>query len=261
VALMDYTQAAKAYYYVLPGLREGFVNFCSKHNQGFLADIKKSFLLCSIVDFLFEQHIPAFDPVLAADNMKGFCDFKSDFQKGILSYVAEFGGNYELSDEQKEYIKVKIANEDHQLLQFLKPENLNQCNISKASVITDIMGLFIPLPLGTVLEAAKEIRRLEAFERANLSFILSLTILKKIANVGEVEKPVNCAVCSISPAEIEKMTEQECDDLMYSLNLCVPHMVARIDLKKRFRLYGKARLKEMKRLGDASIWAKSPMEE
>lgn len=115
--------------------------------------------------------------------------------------------------------------------------------------------------IGTVLEAAKEIRRLEAFERANLSFILSLTILKKIANVGEVEKPVNCAVCSISPAEIEKMTEQECDDLMYSLNLCVPHMVARIDLKKRFRLYGKARLKEMKRLGDASIWAKSPMEE
>jgi len=77
----------------------------------------------------------------------------------------------------------------------------------------------------------------------------------------EAEKPVNCAVCSISPAEIEKMTEQECDDLMYSLNLCVPHMVARIDLKKRFRLYGKARLKEMKRLGDASIWAKSPMEE
>lgn len=206
---------------------------------------------------MFEQHIPAFDPVKAADNMKDFSDFKSDFQKGIQSYVEEFRGNYELSDEQQEYLKGKIANEERELLQFLKPENLNQCNISKTSIITDIMGLFVPLPLGTVLEATKEIRRLEAFERANLGFILSLIILKKISNVGDFEKPVNCPICAISPAEIEKMTEEECDELMYSSELCTAHMIARLDLKKRFHLYGKARLREMKRLGEASIWAKS----
>ncbi len=114
----------------------------------------------------------------------------------------------------------------------------------------------MPLPLGTLIELSKEIKRLEAFENAHLNFILALTILKKIGNVGQVEGPTSCAVCDISPAEIENMTEEECEKIMYSQNLCMKHGVARLDLKKRFRLNGKARLRAMKKLGDASVFMK-----
>jgi len=87
-----------------------------------------------------------------------------------------------------------------------------------------------------------------------LDFVLSLVILKKMTNVGKVERTIDCAVCAISLAEIENMTEEECNDVMYNRELCIEHMVARLDLRKRFRLYGKNRLRAMKRLGDSSIW-------
>jgi hypothetical protein len=113
------------------------------------------------------------------------------------------------------------------------------------------------LPLGTLIDIGKEIRKVRAFKKANLDFILSLTILKKMSNVGKTVRSINCAICAISPAEIEKMTEAQCDEIMYKRELCVEHMVARLDLKKRFGLYGKNRLREMKRLGDSSIWMAS----
>lgn len=254
MALFEYTKSVNGYLYVLPGLREGFVNFCLKNKPLYLNDMKRSFLLCSIVDFLFEQQIPAFDPVKSAKDLEQFKEFKQDFQKGIASYMERFAGSYELSDEQKNYLKESIANDERRLLEFLQPENLKQCNISKVSVLSDALGLFLPLPIGTFIEIGKEVKRVEAFENANLGFILSLTILKKLANVGEIERAISCSVCAISPAEIETMTDEQCDKIIYSDNLCLAHMIARLDLKKRFHLRGKNRLREMKRLGDASIW-------
>lgn len=254
MALFEYTKSINGYFYVLPGLREGFIDFCLKNKPDFLSEMKKSFLLCSIIDYLFEQEIPAFDPIQSATNLEQFIDFKEDFRKGILSYAEKFAGSYELSDEQRNYLTETLANDEQRLLEFMQPENLKECNISKASILSDAVGLFLPLPIGTLIEIGKEIRRVESFENANLSFILSLTILKKITNVGKIERSINCAVCAISPAEIEKMTDEESDKIMYSADLCFAHLIARLDLKKRFHLYGKDRLREMKRLGDASIW-------
>jgi len=254
MALLEFTKKAGGYFYVLPGLREPFVNFCSSYKTDFLAEMKMSSLACNIIDFLFEQQIPAFDPIKSAPTLNLFTDFKEDFQKGILSYANKFRGSYELSDEQKNYIKETLAVDEQRLLEFMQPENLRQFNISKLSLLGDALGLFVPLPLGTLIEVGKEIRRVRAFENANLNFILSLAVLKKITNVGEVERPSNCAVCNVSPAEIENMTDEQCDKIMYSDELCIKHMVAILDLKKRFGLYGKNRLREMKRLGDLSVW-------
>lgn len=254
MALLEYTKSINGYFNVLPGLREGFINFCLKNKPAFLNRMKESFLLCSIIDFLFEQQIPAFDPLKSATNLDQFIDFKQDFQKGITSLMEQFAGSYELSDDQKNYLKETLARDEQRLLEFVQPENLRQCNISKLSLIADAVGLLVPLPLGTMVELGKEVRRVRAFEDANLNFILSLIILKKIANVGKIERSINCSVCAISPAEIENMPDEQCDKIMYSDNLCMAHLIARLDLKKRFHLYGKDRLREMKRLGEASIW-------
>jgi hypothetical protein len=252
--LLDYAKKNASYFYVLPGLREGFINFCLKYELDYLPRIKESFLLCSIIEFLFEEEIPAFDPVQSEEILKKYVDYKGDLQKGILIYLKKFEGSYALSKEQQNYLKETLANDEQRLLDFLQPENLKKYKISKLGILSEGVSFFVPLPLGTLIDIGKEVKKVRDFKKANLDFILSLTILKKMTNVGKVERSVNCAVCAISPAEIEKMTNAECDEIMYNRELCMEHMVARLDLKKRFRLYGKERLREMKRLGDSSIW-------
>jgi len=259
-ALLDYAKRIGGYFYVLPGLREGFISFCLKYESDYLPTMKESFLLCSIIEFLFEEEIPAFDPIQSKEVLKEFTDYKEDFQKGILVYLEKFKGGYELSDEQKNYLKENLAKDEKRLLDFLQPENLKKYNISKLSILSEGVSLFVPLPLGLLIDIGREIKKVKDFKKANLDFILSLTILKKMTNVGKIERSINCAVCAISPAEIEKMTDDECNDIMYNHELCIEHMVARLDLKKRFGLYGKDRLREMKRLGVSSIWM-NPEEE
>lgn len=253
-ALLDVAKEKSCYLYVLPGLREGFIKFCLKYEPDYLPQIKESFLLSSILEYIFEEEIPAFDPVKSKEVSKKFTDYKEDFQKGILDYLNKFKGSYTLSEEQKKYLKENLANDEKRLLDFLQPENLRKYNISALDILSEGVSLFVPLPLGLLIDVGSEIKKVRDFRKANLDFILSLVILKKMTNVGKIERTIDCAVCAISLAEIENMTEEECNAVMYNRELCIEHIVARLDLKKRFRLYGKNRLRAMKKLGDSSIW-------
>jgi len=253
-ALIDIAKENSYYLYVLPGLREGFIKFCLKHEPDYLPLMKESFLLFNVLEYIFEEEIPAFDPFESQEVLREFVEYKEDFQKGIVYYVDKFKGSYMLSEEQKRYLKENLANDEKRLLDFLQPGKLRKYNISKLDLLTEGVSLFVPLPVGILVDLGREIKEVRDFRRANLDFVLSLVILKKMTNVGKIERTINCAVCAISPVEIENMTEDECNDVMYNRELCIEHMVARLDLKKRFRLYGKNRLREMKRLGDSSIW-------
>jgi hypothetical protein len=253
-ALLAIAKENSYYLYVLPGLREGFIKFCLKYEPDYLPQIKESFLLSSILEHIFEEEIPAFDPVKSKEVLKEFADYREDFQKGILNYLNKFKGSYTVSEEQKKHLKENLANDEKRLLDFLQPENLRKYNISKLDVLIEGVSLFVPLPLGMLIDVGREIKEVRDFRKANLDLVLSLVILKKMTNVGKIERTIDCAVCAISPAEIENMTEEECNDVMYNRELCIEHMVARLDLRKRFRLYGKNRLRAMKRLGDSSIW-------
>jgi hypothetical protein len=259
-SLLDIARKKHCYFYTFPGHRDGFINFCLKHQPECLPIIKESFLLCNIIEFIFEQEIPAFDPIESEKLIGGFAEYKTDFQKGILSFLEKFKDGYALSDDQRRYIQEKTAGEERRLLDFLKPENLRKYNISKLDVAGDVIGggvsliIPIPLPIGTLLSLGREIKQVEDFKKADLDFILSLTTLKKITNVGKPEEAPYCVVCNLSPSEIEEMTEDECVKILYGKELCVKHMVGRLDLRKRFRLWGKDLLREMKRLGDSSVF-------
>jgi len=253
-ALLDIAKKKSCYLYMLRGIRERFINFCLKYEPEYLPLIKESFLLCDILEYIFEQEIPAFDPIKSKEVLTQFVDYKEDFQNGILDYLNQFKGSYSLSDDQKKYIKENLANDEKRLLDFLQPENLKKYNISKLDLLGEGVSLFIPLPVGTLIDIGREIKKVRDFKKANLNFILSLVILKKVTNVGKIERTINCAVCAVSPAEIENMSEEECFDLMYRSELCGEHMVARIDLRKRFGLHGKRLLTQMKRLGVSSIF-------
>jgi len=158
-----------------------------------------------------------------------------------------------------------MAEDERRLLTFLKPENLKKFDLSAGALLDESISnamelagssLLSAIPIGPLLEIFKELRELNEFKNANLDFILSLTILKKIANTGKIVKPPNCAVCNIFPFEIDQMSDEECNRLVNENELCLDHIVGRLDLRKRFRLTGKPLLKAMKELGNKSVFIK-----
>ena len=66
---------------MLPGLRQGFLKFCLKYEPDYLPLMKESFLLSTILENLFEEEIPSFDPIKSKDNLHKFIGYKQDFQK------------------------------------------------------------------------------------------------------------------------------------------------------------------------------------
>lgn len=255
-ALLDLANKKAYYLYEFPGMREDFIEFCLKYQPNYIKMIKESFLILSILEYIFDQEIPAFDPIQAKDVMPLFWDHKKDFQKGILAYANQFRGSYSISSEQAAYLKESLAEQEKRLIDFLQPENLKKYKIPKLDLLVEGISLLssVHVPIGVIINLVREIVKVEAFKEAKLDFILSLFLLKKMANLGKTERTLNCAVCSISIAEIEKLSEKECFDILYNRELCIEHMVGRIDLRKRFRLYGKDLLRALKRLGDSSVF-------
>lgn len=247
-ALLAYAKERACYLYVPSRMRESFIEFCVKYEPDYLQAIKEGFLICSILEYVFNNEIPAFDPVLAQDALKHFKYYRQDFQSGILSYLAQFKGHYVLSRDQERYIREYLAREEKKLLDLLKPENLRKFDSS--GTIRDFLLGLLPYPLDTIHDIVKEIREMRDFKNANLDFILSLTLLKQLSNIKELTDVDECTVCALSLAEIEKMSEKESDEVIHSHKLCTEHIVAYLNLRKLFGLFGKQLLKEMKRLDD-----------
>lgn len=244
--ILRYAQENNYYFYSFPGHREGFLRFCSEYEPDYLEMMKKSFLLNSILEFIFDAEIPSFDPESSKELLKNFTSFKQDFQQGILQFVDNFSGNYRLSEEQKNYIKLKIATDEQQLLEFLKPENLRKY-ISKAEIGTEVVS-YISAPIGILIKIGGKIKTIVDFKNKNLNFILSLFTLKKISNLLAPTELPECVVCSLSMTEIENMSEKNCEEMLLdsSTKMCVEHMVAYLDLRKRYNLWGKPLLDAMK---------------
>lgn len=268
-SILDYCYDNKFFFYVLPGIREKFLKFCFKYHPNYFEMLKKSLLLCSLIEYIFDEYIPAFDVIRPKESLHLFSDYKIDFQNGIMKFLDIFKGGYILSEPQTIYVKDFIAHDERRLYEFLKPENLNKFNLSPIELAGEGLSIGIDLlkniilssvPIGVLINIFKEIKEIRDFKKEKLGFILSLTILKQITNIGPIESIPNCVVCNISDPEIEKMSEEKCMKLIYEEELCWEHMLARLDLRKRFRLWGKKLLKMMKELGDSSVLIDVPSE-
>lgn len=239
-----------AHFYMLPRFREGFLAFCRKYQPHYLDLMKQSFLCFEILELIFEEQISSFNPELTLEQVKQFAPFKKDFQDGVFCLLNDLSGSYHLSQEQKTYIRKKLTMEEQQLLQFLKPENLRKFNISKADVATEIVSLAVPvpLPLGILVNVAREIKEIRDFKKRNLSFSLSICLLKKLASASVPLTIPKCIICSLSEVEIENMSEKECDKIALSREFCERHIVAYLNIRKMYSLMGKDLLLLMKKL-------------
>lgn len=242
----------KSHFYVLPHLRDGFLRFCSKYQPDYISAMKESFLCFDILDLIFDEQISTFDPEATKDRIKHLEPFKDDFKTGIFSLASDLSGSYKLSDAQKSYVRKRLAIEEQKLLEFLKPENLRKIDVSLTDVLTEIvsMGLSIAqvpaIPLGILVNIAKELKTVHDFSNKQLDFILSIYILKKIASVPmDLEVP-RCILCALSKGEIENLPESECHKIALSGEFCERHLFVYLDIRKKAGLFGKRLLLAIK---------------
>jgi len=45
-------------------------------------------MLFSVLECVFEEEIPAFDPIQSKKTLPDFSDYKEDFQNGLLKYLS-----------------------------------------------------------------------------------------------------------------------------------------------------------------------------
>jgi hypothetical protein len=253
-ALLAFAKQRSCYLYVSPGQREAFIEFCVNYEPDYLPIMKEGFLLCGIIEYIFDNEISAFDPTGAQQALTHFANYKQDFQSGILEYLGQLQGHYMLSRNQERFIKERIARDEKELLDFLRPENLKKYNLPEVAIKFLLGVLPIPIPVDEIYDFSKKVKEVRDFKKANLDFMLSLTILKQLSNIKEIEPVTKCPICALSPAEIEDMSEEQCHKIIMSRQFCLEHIVGRLDLRKRFGLHGKKLLKEMKRWGDQSVF-------
>jgi hypothetical protein len=242
----------KGHFYTLPGFREGFLAFCKKHKPDYLDLMKQSFLCFEVLELIFDEQLSSFNPEITLEQMKEFTPLKTDFQNGIFNLLSDLSGSYRLSEEQKNYIRKKLAVEEQQLLQFLKPENLSKLNVSKVDVATEIasMAMPIPLPIGILVSVAQEIREIHEFKKKKLNFVLSIYVLKKLASAPATLEVPKCKICALSKGEIEAMSEEECHKIALSREFCERHIIAYLDIRKMYSLMGKDLLLMMKEIDE-----------
>jgi len=249
-----YAKKEKLAVIVSPRHFDGFIDFCLGVEPDFLPALKHSFLINEICMFIFNEYLQSAD-VRNESVFSLFQPFKRDFQDGIMAFSKEFTGSYSLNQEQKEYIKRQIAERERRVLDYLAPKNLKKMlNVD----ITKIVGTAgdtaltvataYPIPLGIFIDICKKLYTYQKFKSEGLNFALSIIILRQLFNIRKPEVPSKCILCAISDSEIRNLPDDDkrIEEIVSGAS-CELHVVAYLDLRKKYQLMGKQLLLAMKR--------------
>lgn len=233
---------------------DGFINFCLSVEPEFLPTLKHSFLVNDICRYIFFECLQCADA--RTEKAFAFFDaFKKDFQSGVIEFADKFSGSYCLNEEQTKYIKQKIAEEERRVLGYLQPESLKKLlNISLVDLATEAgetaigMALLLPVPLGLFVDVCKQLYKHSKFKSENLNFALSIVVLKQLFNIRKPEAPSKCEVCAITESEIDSIPkgDKRIEEIIFGTR-CELHMIACLDIRKKYSLMGKDLLVAMKR--------------
>ncbi len=263
LGLLQYANTENLYFFVdrEPENIEKLIEITNDYLPSYLPKLKESLLIQDILGFIISEEIAPYVTRIDAEKLKEsakiLTEFKHYFQEGILEITKTLRGQYFLNDDNKRWIKQYIVQKEAALLELLKPENLRKLKLD--SLVIDIISA-IPKPIpadsplgiiGIIIELARYLRAKDLLKDKGIAFVLSLMVVKKVIGyVISKIKPTNCVICALSIEEIKRMSKGEAEEVIKELfkngQICINHMVAYLDIRKKYRYTGKKLLLAMK---------------
>jgi len=268
LGLLRYANKSNSYFFTCNDAEkiEKLIEISRTYLPSYLPMLKESLLIQDILNFIISDKIVPYMVQIKSDIItkltKIIAEFKRDFQEGILELAKALKGQYFLNQENKTWIKQFITQKEIKLLNVLTPENLRKFKwptsqdiislvISTTPIASHPILNILSLSVGAFIEAARYLRARGVLKDKGVAFVLSIMVIKKLMEsfLAELE-PVNCVVCALSKKEIEQMSEREAEDVIRESflpgRLCVDHMVAYLDIRKKYKYTGKKLLLMMK---------------
>jgi hypothetical protein len=229
------------FFIVIPYYHENFIDFCSKVEPSFIEKLKKSFLYYNIFDFVQREYFsnmnfPDFDEIIKIETLL------KDFRNGLFQFTDQFKGSYTLNEEQKLFIKQKLSSEEQKILSLINLEKLRQISIKEFG--SDLIDLVVsiaspvPIPVGMVIDFFKRVYEIQEFRKKNLDFAYSFFVLRRILNKKIPSTPILCLICSKTFDELKNLSNEEVEATIKS-PMCIRHMVAYLNARKPYGLFGK----------------------
>lgn len=247
---------------VIASERDEYIYIMEKEIPGSAKLLKKSFLMLDILDFILKNYLCNTENRLNDLILNDLANFKKSnlcksFQKGILLILEKYHSNYYLTESIKKDLNDSILSQQNELL--------NRTNLSKlktfdfSAIIEDGAGIastiLLPImPIGTLKEIYNYFKNKKDFKNNDFYlFILSLFYIQKVMNKfsSKNNDDINCPICKLTVAEIDKLSEEECHKILLEPNhgFCINHIISYLNNRKIKRLVGKKLLIFMKENG------------
>lgn len=111
----------------------------------------------------------------------------------------------------------------------------------------------IPVPLSTMAEIYRWIKSRNILKTPQMELGWATLMIKKLIPYLEtINAPNNCIICSMTLREIQNLSNTEAEEIIKRIMnnsekfLCENHMIAWLDIRKRYALTGKELLIAMK---------------
>lgn len=199
--------------------------------------LKRSRLEWSILNHILDRYIPAFGP---PDERipKRIGKFVDAFRNGIRALASETQ-LYEATPELASRIDAQISRRIMRLDRLLSTERLGRIAPGTRDLareaISFAVGEVIPLS-GPLISAMERALAARTVRRENLSFVIGLSVLRRLLTNPPPEEP-ECPVCQLTIPEIEQMPTSSITD--HFQNLCTQHTVAFLNCRKFHGLIGR----------------------
>lgn len=190
-------------------------------------DMSKAFL---------KHFIPSLE-IQSFEQYEKFLKSRESGMKIMQEMVEEFStniGSYNIRENEISKIHDYIVKSEQELVTI---QNRSGTFSFGSDVITDIAGLMFTLPIGAIKTKLMDILESHEIKSRNLGWVVYGHSLKYFQK--SQPKHGQCKLCNISIAELDNITEEEVNDILFKApNLCLGHMIVYKNVRAFHRCYG-----------------------
>lgn len=232
-------------------MSELLICFVSSLDSGKVTILKDNLKIWSIGKTFLKHCIPSFEIKTYAQYEK-FIEVRKYgikiFQTKIEEMAKDFGG-YVLRENEVKKIRDYITISENELFAIKK---LFEGISLGADIGIDIASLIISFPASTIKTIILNLSTNQDIKNKNLGWLIYTHSLKAFQKSETMTE--KCELCNLSIAEIDSLTDDEVNNIIFTRNLCTGHMIVKLNVRKLLAAYGKDLIRLIKENENDVVW-------